>query len=735
MPDIGKENLNKPIQFLKSIGPKRAESFNKIGIETVRDLIFYFPSRHLDRSNILNSIQVYKYVLDGFQGEVTILASVDSSESKNFGRKELFKVQFKDESGYFDCVWFHSTKYFSKLFEEGDAYAISGKPVISKYGHLQFTHPDFDKLTEEESGSFLHTGKIIPFYKVPKELKEKNIGDLGLRKLISSTVKENYQYIEETLPEEVQQKYSLLGLKEAVLNYHFPESGDLLQKSIHRMKYEEIFYLEVLLALKRQSYRIKNTGNSLALKSKLVHTFINSLPFKLTEGQLHVLTEIKNDLKSSAPMNRLLQGDVGSGKTIVAIISMLIAIDNGFQAVLMAPTEILADQHAKNISEMMRRLKEIFPEKEIKVTSITGGQKKSAKEKNIRDVLLNESDIIVGTHALFEERVEFHNLGLVIIDEQHRFGVAQRAKLQFKGVTPDVLIMSATPIPRTLSMTLYGDLDVSVIKELPHGRKKIKTLLRGESALPDIYKFIIDKRKEGYQSFIVYPLVEESEKVELKAAEKYYLELKESYLKELKVGLIHGRMSWQEKEEMMYLFKAKEYDVLISTSVIEVGIDIPDANIMLINDAFQFGLSQLHQLRGRIGRGSMQAYCILVTKDEFIKYSINEINPDYLSPTQLERYKAIIRLQSMVKHTDGFKIAEIDMKLRGPGNIFSTSQSGFPEFKFINIVEDQEIITMAKKDAFEIISKDPHLKKDSNKIIRQNLNTIHSFKFMLSQIA
>jgi ATP-dependent DNA helicase RecG len=467
-----------------------------------------------------------------------------------------------------------------------------------------------------------------------------------------------------------------------------------------------------------------------------VEDFIKTLPFELTNAQKKVFNEIKNDMKSESPMNRLLQGDVGSGKTIVALLSMLIAVDNGYQASLMAPTEILADQHAKTISKMLLKFSEKYTGRKIKLSLLLGGQTKNKRGKELENIELQEADIIIGTHAIFEEQVRFKKLGLIIIDEQHRFGVAQRAKLMSKGITPDVIVMSATPIPRTLSMTIYGDLDVSTINEMPKNRIPIRTLLRGENKLPDIYKYIIDKRREGYQSFIVYPLVEESDKLELKAAEKYYNELKDSYLKNLNVGLIHGRMKWQEKEEIMLLFAAKKIDVLISTTVIEVGIDIPDANIILINDAHRFGLSQLHQLRGRVGRGNKQAYCILVTKDEYAAAS-NRIKDklEYLSSVQLEKFKSSVRMQTMVKYLDGFKIAEIDLKLRGPGDIFGIKQSGFPEFKHADLTTDIEILINAKQDAFNVIEKDPHIMLNEHKEIRHNLFEHYSENLKYAKIA
>ena len=736
MKSDSKNMLEQPVQYLKSVGPKRAESFSKIGIKTIGDLLYYFPSRHLDRTTLLTAAKAYGYLMNGYDGELTVIGKVFEKEKKRFGKREVLKVQFRDETGFFECIWFRGTKYFYSIFNEGDIFAVSAKPDKSKFGALQFIHPDFDRLSEEEEKSFLHTGKIIPFYRIPKELRSGNIGDLSLRRIINLAVENYVNLVEETLPEKIIKENKLIGLPEAIRNYHFPESSDKLLSAQNRFKFEELFYLELLVALRKQNYASKLTGNKLSLRTNLVQNFLKILPFELTKAQLKVLGEIMNDLLSEKPMNRLLQGDVGSGKTIVSLIAMLIAVDNGFQAAIMAPTEILADQHAKNISAMMQKLYKEYPEKEIKVTLLLGGQKKSERDKRLQHIELQEADIIVGTHALFEEKINYKNLGLVVIDEQHRFGVRQRAKLQSKGRTPEVLVMSATPIPRTISMTLYGDLDISVIDEMPKNRIPIKTVLRGESRLPEIFKFIIDKSKEGYQTFIVYPLVEDSDKLELKAAETFYEELRRTHLKNLKLGLIHGRMSWQEKEEKMLFFLKKQFDVLVSTTVIEVGIDIPDANIILINDAHRFGLSQLHQLRGRVGRSDKQAYCILVTKDEIVQYNIQQrLELDYLSTSMLDKYKSAIRLQTMVKTNNGFEIAETDLKLRGPGDIFSTKQSGFPDLKHADIVNDIELLNITKNIAFDLINKDPSLDSESNSLIRKNLIKHYSENLQYAKIA
>ncbi|HSP86880.1 MAG TPA: ATP-dependent DNA helicase RecG [Ignavibacteriaceae bacterium] len=730
--------LNNSVQYIKSVGPKRAEAFNKIGIRTIRDLLFYFPSRHIDRTNILTATKAYGHVLNGYDGELTVIGKVVDKEKRGFRQREIFKVQLRDQSGFFECVWFQGVKFFLNVFNEGDVFAISGKPMVSKYGNLQFAHPDFDRLSEDESfldSLSLNTGKIIPIYKIPKELRTTNIGDLSIRRIIHNAVEVYSKHLEESLHEKIISKHNLIDIKEAVINYHYPSSKEKLTEAKRRFKFEELFFLEILVALRKKNYQTKFSGNILSIKTNLIQDFLKTLPFELTKAQLKVLSEIKNDMMSAIPMNRLLQGDVGSGKTIVALIAMLIAIDNGYQAALMAPTEILADQHAKNISEYMRRLKQISS-REIKMSLLIGGQKKSLREKNLSQIELNESNIIIGTHALLEEKVKFNKLGLIVIDEQHRFGVAQRGRLHEKSFSPDVIVMSATPIPRTLTMTVYGDLELSIIDEMPLNRKPVKTILRSEEKLPDIFKFIKDKIKDGYQSFIIYPLVEESEKLELKAAVTFYDHLKNTFLKELKVGLVHGRMSWQEKEEAMLLFRKKEFDVLVATTVIEVGIDIPNANIILINDAHRFGLSQLHQLRGRVGRGNNQAYCILVTNENIVKIS-DKANKelDFMSSSEIEKHKAAIRLQSMVKYNDGFKIAEIDLKLRGPGDIFGLKQSGFPEFKHADIITDSKLILEAKEEAFKIINEDPDLKLPSHQTIKKILTTQYSDNLKYSDIA
>jgi len=728
--------LNESVQFVKGVGPKRAESFESIGIKTIRDLLFYFPAKHLDRRTTLSIAKAYFYLLDGYDGEITIIAEVINKDRRRFGKQEIMTVTLKDLTGSFNCVWFHGIKYIYEIFQEGNTYAVSGKPTRSKYGDMQIIHPDFDRISEDETISYLNTGKIIPFYRIPKTVKSANLGDFSIRRIINNVVDKYADLLPESLPDYIIKKNALLNINDAVKNMHFPVNLELFNKSIKRFKFEEILYLEILIALKKYQYKNKLTGIKMNINTTLVKDIISFLPFKLTDDQQKTLKDIFIDMKQDQPMNRLIQGDVGSGKTIVALIAMIIAADNGFQSVMMAPTEILADQHFINISRLLNDFSSKNKNIHINTTLLLGGQTKREREIVLNEIKTGKSKIIIGTHALLEEKVSFSKLGLLVVDEQHRFGVEQRAALMKKGTMPDVIVMSATPIPRTLSMTVYADLDISLIKQLPKGRKKIKTVLRSTTKLPDIYKYIIEKAFNGIQSFIVYPLVEDSEKLELKSAEAFYKSLTNTYFKKIKVGLLHGRMSWQEKENIMQQFKKHKFDVLISTTVIEVGIDIPNANIILINEAQRFGISQLHQLRGRVGRSDEQAYCILVTDEKNMKYNLkDDMKIEYLSSAQKIIYKSSIRLNSIVKHSDGFKLAEIDLKLRGPGDIFGIKQSGMPELNFIDIVKDTDIIEHAKGVAFKLIQEDINLQNENNKIIKQNLVNNYSSHFNYSKIA
>jgi ATP-dependent DNA helicase RecG len=716
------DRLASPLSVLPLVGPARAKAFKSSGLVTVRDLLFYFPFRHIDRTTILSIEKAYTHVKNGYAGELTLIGKVQESKVMNYGKKKILAVRVSDKTGELDCLWFQGSEYFARTFAAGQVVALSGKPSLSKRGDFQLIHPGFDKLTTEESENFFNTGKIIPVYSVNQFFKEANLGETGIRRIIDKALSSYLNFVEETLPSDIRIKNDLPELKETIRQMHQPDSMEMVNKSIIRLKFEEFFYFQLFALSKRERYKHSGGGIQFGVNTSFVKDFINSLPFSLTKAQLKVLHEIKLDMFSPSPMMRLLQGDVGSGKTVVSLIAMLIAIDSGYQCALMVPTEVLAYQHFKSIKKMLESAAKFNSTHPLNIVLLTGSTK-TKERKYILDALQSgEINILVGTHALFEDQVEFKSLGFIVIDEQHRFGVEQRARLIKKSGNPDVLVMTATPIPRTLSLTVFGELDVSIIDELPANRIPVKTALRGESALSGIYQFIENEVKKGRQAFIVFPLVEESEKLDLKAAEEGFKEISTNYLPHLKVALIHGRMKWKEKEEIMNAFAAGEFDVLVSTTVVEVGVDIPNASVMLVHDAHRFGLSQLHQLRGRTGRGAEQSYCILVTKDEIMASASRFKQKVEFMPQQLlERLKSITRLKAMEESNDGFKLSEIDLKMRGPGDIFGKKQSGIPDFKYCDIANDSTIMFKAKDEAQSIINKDPEFVLPENCVIATTL--------------
>jgi ATP-dependent DNA helicase RecG len=723
------DRLSVSLIVLPLIGTARAKAFNNAGLFTIRDLLYYFPFRHIDRTTILSISKAFGFVRGGYTDELTLIAKVVESKvvtTNHRGKnKKLLAVRVSDSTGELDCIWFQGIEYFAKAFTPGQVLALSGKPSISKRGDFQIVHPVFDKLSNEESDNFFNTGKIIPVYSTNQFFKEANLGETGIRRIIERALSVYLNFVEETLPSSLLTKNNLPLLKDAIRELHQPNSIEKVNKAHERLKFEEFFYFQLKALSKRDRYKKTSNGIQFSIKSSLVKDFISSLPFSLTKAQLKVLREIKEDMLSKQPMMRLLQGDVGSGKTVVSLISMLMAIDSGYQAVIMVPTEVLAFQHFKSIQkllDLMNQNESFEGKRNINIELLTGST--STKErKRIFSALTNgEIDIIVGTHALFEDKVEFNNLGLIVIDEQHRFGVEQRARLMRKSAIPDVLVMTATPIPRTLSLTVFGELDVSIIDELPANRIKIKTAIRGESALGKVYNFINSEAQKGHQSFIVFPLVEESEKLDLKAAEESFAEIAETHLPNLRIALLHGRMNWKEKEDTMSRFSAGEFDVLVSTTVIEVGVDITNATVMVIVEAHRFGLSQLHQLRGRIGRSDIQSYCILVTKD-VIAASTGRLTTkvEYLPQEVMERLKSITRLKALEESSDGFKLSEIDLKMRGAGDIFGRKQSGIPEFRYCDLAEDSIIMFKAKDEAQKIINSDPDLVNSENQLIAHHL--------------
>lgn len=663
--------LNTPVQYLKGIGEKRAQALEKIGINTFSDMIQYYPRRYLDRSNItpIKNLKVDE--------QATVVGKVQTCGIKK-GARQRFILLLTDETGFLSCVWFHQVQYWQKRFKPGQLLAVSGK--VGYFGGKQIIHPDFDLLSEESedlTDDFLHTGAIIPIYSSTESLSLVGLDSRGFRRIIKNLIKNHTDSFEETLPQSIVSRNKILPFPIALKNIHFPENFQMMQQAQQRLKFEELFLLQFMLALRKQKIHQQQSGIVFSDVGDRTKLLAKELPFELTEAQKKVLKEIRSDMKSTQPMYRLIQGDVGSGKTIVALVTMLIAIENGYQATLMAPTEILAEQHFLTFRGLLADM-------DVNIQLLVGAQKKSIRDSVTGQIESGECNIVIGTHAIIQQNIKFQNLGLVVIDEQHRFGVSQRAELFEKGENPDVLVMTATPIPRTLSLTVYGDLDVSIIDELPSGRKPVITTWRYSNKRPDIYKFVKSKVDEGSQVYIVFPLIEESAKLDLQAATESYDKIREGIFANNKIALLHGRMKSEEKEAVMDSFKKNETQILVSTTVIEVGVDVPNATIMLIENAERFGLTQLHQLRGRVGRGSEQSYCILIGK-----YPLTE--------------EALTRLNTMAKTTDGFKIAEVDLELRGPGEFFGTKQHGLPELKIANPLKDSSLLIQARNEAFRVV--------------------------------
>jgi len=717
--------LETDIRYLKGIGEKRSQALRDVGVEKLIDLLYYAPIKYIDRSTVVSVARLkrnwwefsYKSSAVTFIGRV-----VDKKILVSSSGKEILEIVIDDGTGKLSCTWFNKIEYFKRQFDIGDLVAVFGKPVTFK-GKINLVHPEFDFLTEADSIN-IHTGRIVPVYPSTSKLKSLGLNTLKLREMISEVINNYIDYVEETLPEKILTKCDLVPLNLAIKSIHFPETHIDLQLALKRLKFEELFFLQLLLA--RKHYELKHFEKGISFKKigDLVHGFSKILPFKLTEAQRRVIREIWNDMKSDRPMNRLLQGDVGSGKTIVALIAMLIAVDNGYQSAFMAPTEILAEQHYATFLSLLDSLP-------VKVRLLTGSLKPKEKKEILNEIENGEAQIIIGTHALIQERVNFRNLGLVVIDEQHRFGVMQRASLIEKGYNPDVLIMTATPIPRTLAFTLYGDLDVSIIDEMPK-KRKVKTEVLPDTERERVYEFIRAKLKEGHQAYIVYPLIEESEKLDLESAIENYIRLKNEVFPEFSVGLIHGKMPGTERQEIMLAFKEGKIQILVATTVIEVGIDIPNATIMVIENAERFGLAQLHQLRGRIGRGEKQSYCFLIVKSNLVRKTSNDALFEYEVNDEV---KAIERVKIIASTMDGFKIAEKDLELRGPGEFFGTKQSGFIKFKFADISKDRELLELARSEAFAIIKEDPDLSKPEHSKLRKEFLKRYSDSVNLAKVS
>ncbi|MFQ5602928.1 MAG: ATP-dependent DNA helicase RecG [bacterium] len=699
MTETNENNLNTSVQYLKGIGEKRARRLKEIGVETILDLLYYFPRRYLDRSHITQIKDLKSEMM------ATVVGKVQFCGIKQ-GRRKRFILTLFDGTGFLNCIWFHRVEYWNKLFEKGETIAFSGK--VGFFGEFQMVHPEFDRLTDEGDDNFLHTGRIIPLYPSTEALTKVGLDSRGFRRALKTALRENVCFLRESLTSEILKRQGLVGLRPAMENVHFPSDKNALRAARKRLKFEELFYLELMLAFRKKSIEIKRKGILFLKVGDRTRKLIESLPFELTQAQKRVLKEIREDMKKESPMNRLLQGDVGSGKTIVALISMMMAVENGYQAALMAPTEILAEQHFLTLHKLLEELG-------VKIVLLKGEQKKRQRSEILAAIETGEAAIVVGTHAVIQEGVKFKKLGMAIVDEQHRFGVLQRATLMEKGDVPDVLVMTATPIPRTLSLTLYGDLNFSIIDELPPGRKPIATYWRSDKKRSDIYQFVKSKIAEGEQVYIIFPLVEESEKMDLKAAIESYDNLRQGIFAEFKVGLLHGRMKGEEKEQVMLEFKAGHLQVLVSTTVIEVGIDVPNATIMIVENAERFGLPQLHQLRGRVGRGHKKSYCFLIAQ-----YPIS--------------HDARTRLNTLAETNDGFKIAEVDLKLRGPGEFFGTRQHGLPQLRIADIVHDTELLLKAREEAFELARKDKQILDFHNAPVRAHFFKNYREKFELARI-
>lgn len=721
--------VSSDIQYIKGVGPVRAAALRAHGIETIKELLYYFPYDYLDRSRITKIGELPKLVDAG--NEVTVIGFVFRAETKyTRNRKKIFFLTLKDDTGFLTCVFYGGINWYQNAFEPDEILAVSSVPELDKYNRVQFIHPEFDRLkTKDEEdetdwNSLLHTGAIIPKYSSTEELRAAGLDNRGFRRIMRNTINNNLATLSEHLPREILQRNALLDISSSIKMIHFPKSEAEREHALNRLKFDELFYFQLLMAYRRRELKGELHGIQFTIHRTLTEKLSASLHFDLTGAQQRVIREIHDDMQKPVPMNRLLQGDVGSGKTIVGLFAMLTAIENGYQCALMAPTEILAEQHWRSIKSFLKDIP-------VTVRLLIGGQKKKLREDVLEDIRQGTAKIVIGTHALIQDKVQFANLGFVIIDEQHRFGVSQRSTLREKGKkNPDVLVMSATPIPRTLSLTAYGDLDISVIDEQPKDRKPIKTALRSDKDKQKIFDFVRTEIGKGRQAYIVYPLIEESDKIDLKAATKEFEYLRIKIFPELILGLLHGRLSSDEKDELMHRFKNNEIHILVATTVIEVGIDVPNATIMLIENSERFGLSQLHQLRGRVGRGAEQSYCILLSED---KYAVRTLQ---ISSNRAEARQEIAaskkRLETMVQTNDGFAIAEVDLELRGAGDYFGTRQSGLPGFKVANIVTDANLLHSARKEAFDLVERDPHLSRTENKNIRKEFEII--FKDLLSYV-
>ncbi len=696
--------LQTPITYLKGVGPNRADSFqSELGIGTYQDLLNLFPNRYLDKT------QYYKInQLQRSSAEVQIIGKIIHLKTVEQKNGKRLVATFADETGPMELVWFRGQKWIRENLKLNTPYVIFGK--CNWYnGSYSMPHPEMELLTEHEQGLKI---SMQPIYPSTEKLANKGITNRVVSKLMQQLFLETKGRFSETLSDGILNELKLMSKGEALFNIHFPKSQEMLAKAQFRLKFEELFYIQLQLITKNILHKLKIKGFNFDQVGALFNEFyIKHLPFDLTDAQKRVIKEIRADLGSNAQMNRLLQGDVGSGKTIVAVMIMLLAIDNGFQACLMAPTEILANQHYNGIQELLHEVG-------IQCALLTGSVKKSDRKVIHEQLESGELHILIGTHALLEDKVQYKNLGLAIVDEQHRFGVAQRSKLWHKNdMPPHVLVMTATPIPRTLAMSLYGDLDISVIDELPPGRKSVKTVHRYDNNRLKVFRFIRDEIKKGRQVYVVYPLIQESEALDYKDLMDGYESIVRDFpLPDYQISILHGKMKTADKEYEMQRFVKGETHIMVATTVIEVGVDVPNASVMIIESAERFGLSQLHQLRGRVGRGADQSYCILMTDHKLSS-------------------EAKTRVETMVRTNDGFEIAEVDLRLRGPGDLMGTQQSGVLNLKIADLVKDQDILQTARYYALKILKEDSGLERPQHLAIRQTYSQVVKHKNIWSYIS